>query len=60
MSGSDYSSGFDQPRLVVKKVLAKPQREGDGAVVRRSIGRFVLLLLLLLFWAILIRGFWFS
>ena len=42
MSGSDHSSGFDQPRLVVKKVLAKPQREGEGAVVRRSIGRFVL------------------
>lgn len=39
MSGSDHSSGFDQPRLVVKKVLAKPQREGEGAVVRRSIGR---------------------
>uniref|UniRef100_F6HSA1 Uncharacterized protein n=1 Tax=Vitis vinifera TaxID=29760 RepID=F6HSA1_VITVI len=39
MSGSDHSSGFDQPRLVVKKVLAKPQCEGEGAVVRRSIGR---------------------
>ncbi|VFQ67054.1 unnamed protein product [Cuscuta campestris] len=33
------SSGFDQPRLVVKKVLAKQQSEGDGARVRRSIGR---------------------
>ncbi|KAK6930624.1 Pirin, C-terminal domain [Dillenia turbinata] len=40
MSGSDQPfSGFDQPRLVVKKVLSKPQSEGDGAVVRRSIGR---------------------
>ncbi|KAL6321677.1 hypothetical protein AAG906_031185 [Vitis piasezkii] len=39
MSGSDHSSGFDQPRLVVKKVLAKPQREGEGVVVRRSIGK---------------------
>ncbi|CAI0452197.1 unnamed protein product [Linum tenue] len=33
------SSGFDSPRLVTKKVLAKLQREGDGAAVRRSIGR---------------------
>ncbi|XP_027117178.2 pirin-like protein [Coffea arabica] len=38
-TSSDQSSGFDSPRLVVKKVLAKPQSEGDGAVVRRSIGR---------------------
>ncbi|CAN0858104.1 Pirin-like protein [Linum grandiflorum] len=33
------SSGFDSPRLVTKKLLAKLQREGDGAAVRRSIGR---------------------
>lgn len=59
MSGSDHSSGFDQPRLVVKKVLAKPQREGDGAVVRRSIGRFVCLFFFLV-GGILICGFWFS
>ncbi|KAL7177025.1 hypothetical protein ACSBR2_030372 [Camellia fascicularis] len=39
MSASDQSSCFNRPRLIVKKVLAKPQREGDGAVVRRSIGR---------------------
>ncbi|KAK2986402.1 hypothetical protein RJ640_022400 [Escallonia rubra] len=39
MSASDQASGFTRPRLVTKKVLAKPQREGDGAVVRRSIGR---------------------
>ncbi|EPS70636.1 hypothetical protein M569_04121, partial [Genlisea aurea] len=31
--------GFRVPRLVVKRVLAKPQSEGQGAVVRRSIGR---------------------
>ncbi|CAH9108793.1 unnamed protein product [Cuscuta europaea] len=37
-SGSVYS-GFDNPRLVVKKVLAKQQKEGEGANVRRSIGR---------------------
>ncbi|KAK1418940.1 hypothetical protein QVD17_28093 [Tagetes erecta] len=30
---------FSSPRLVTKKVLAKSQSEGDGAVVRRSIGR---------------------
>ncbi|KAK9155394.1 hypothetical protein Sjap_002874 [Stephania japonica] len=29
-------------RVVVKKFLARPQSEGDGAVVRRSIGRFEL------------------
>ncbi|KAL5715064.1 hypothetical protein ACHQM5_016943 [Ranunculus cassubicifolius] len=27
-----------QPRLVVKKISAKPQHEGDRAIVRRSIG----------------------
>ncbi|WJX59601.1 hypothetical protein P8452_44907 [Trifolium repens] len=31
-----------EPRLVARKFLAKPQREGVGAVVRRSIGRFEL------------------
>ncbi|KAL1561575.1 pirin-like protein [Salvia divinorum] len=39
MSATDQSVGFEQPRLVAKKVLAKLQSEGDGAVVRRSIGR---------------------
>lgn len=38
-STSDQGSSFSSPRFVVKKVLAKSQREGDGAVVRRSIGR---------------------
>ncbi|XP_059285373.1 pirin-like protein [Lycium ferocissimum] len=33
------SSVFTRPRLVVKKLLARAQNEGDGAVVRRSIGR---------------------
>lgn len=33
-------SAFEQPRLVAKKVMAKPQSEGEGAVVRRSIGRY--------------------
>lgn len=33
------SSEFNTPRLVVNKVLAESQREGDGATVRRSIGR---------------------
>ncbi|KAF8388503.1 hypothetical protein HHK36_027176 [Tetracentron sinense] len=42
MSGRDQTSGFNRPRLVVKRVLAKPQYEGDGAVVRRSIGRIEL------------------
>lgn len=39
MSGSETNCGFDNPRSVVKKVLAESQREGDGATVRRSIGR---------------------
>ncbi|XP_068647097.1 pirin-like protein [Aristolochia californica] len=39
---SDESSSFDTPRSVVKRVLAKPQREGEGVVVRRSIGRMEL------------------
>ncbi|KAM5569960.1 pirin-like protein [Rosa sericea] len=38
MSGSDQSPSFNTPRMVVKKVLAKSQSEGDGAVVRRAIG----------------------
>ncbi|MQL82464.1 hypothetical protein Taro_014933 [Colocasia esculenta] len=44
MSGTADACGrdsplFERPRLVVKKVLSKPQYDGDGAVVRRSIGR---------------------
>ncbi|WCJ33026.1 Pirin-like protein [Euphorbia peplus] len=31
-----------QPRQVVQKLLARPQHEGVGAIVRRSIGRFEL------------------
>lgn len=38
MSASHQSPAFDTPRMVVKKVLAKSQSEGDGAVVRRAIG----------------------
>ncbi|XP_017975926.1 PREDICTED: pirin-like protein [Theobroma cacao] len=38
MSEMDPTS-FARPRLVTKKVLAKHQREGDGAIVRRCIGR---------------------
>ncbi|KAI3949216.1 hypothetical protein MKW98_010518 [Papaver atlanticum] len=36
------SSEIREPRMVVRKFPAKPQREGVGAVVRRSIGRFEL------------------
>lgn len=35
------SAMFAKPRVVVKKVLSKEQPEGDGATVRRSIGRWV-------------------
>ncbi|GAA0184749.1 transcription cofactor [Lithospermum erythrorhizon] len=39
MSSSDSQLfGFDQSRLVVKKISPRPQMEGVGAVVRRSIG----------------------
>ncbi|KAF7837095.1 pirin-like protein [Senna tora] len=38
MSESSHQSS-ETPRLVLKKVLAKSQHEGDGAVVRRGIGR---------------------
>ena len=41
MSGSsNTNSDINNPRLVIKKVLAESRREGDGATVRRSIGRF--------------------
>ncbi|GKV37732.1 hypothetical protein SLEP1_g45727 [Rubroshorea leprosula] len=39
MSDSDQNLPFNQPRLVAKKILANLQNEGDGAVVRRGIGR---------------------
>ncbi|XP_062170578.1 pirin-like protein [Alnus glutinosa] len=39
MSDSDQAPAFNRPRLVAKKVPAKLQHEGDGAVVRRGIGR---------------------
>ncbi|CAN6447958.1 unnamed protein product [Victoria cruziana] len=39
---AEHTSSFQKPRHVVKKVLARPQYEGDGAVVRRSIGRLEL------------------
>lgn len=36
------SSVVQHPRTVVRKFLARPQHEGVGAIVRRSIGRFEL------------------
>ncbi|KAI3880328.1 hypothetical protein MKX03_011061 [Papaver bracteatum] len=39
---SEVNQKFNKSRLVIKKVLAKPQREGEGATVRRSIGRMEL------------------
>ncbi|KAE8733993.1 Pirin-like protein [Hibiscus syriacus] len=33
--------GINEPRLVARKFLARPQHEGVGAIVRRSIGRLV-------------------
>ncbi|GAA0148823.1 transcription cofactor [Lithospermum erythrorhizon] len=37
-SSKSEISGFDQPRLVIKKVTPRPQSEGAGAIVFRSIG----------------------
>lgn len=37
-----YNSVVQEPRPVVRKFLARPQPEGVGAIVRRSIGRFEL------------------
>jgi len=43
MPGNDQSCGvLKEPRLVERKFLARPQHEGAGAIVRRSIGRFEL------------------
>ncbi|XP_078433947.1 pirin-like protein [Wolffia australiana] len=39
MSASDAISGITKPRQIIKKVLSRPQIDGDGAMVRRSIGR---------------------
>lgn len=32
---------LNEPRVVVRKFLARPQHEGMGAIVRRSIGRYI-------------------
>ncbi|KAJ1441302.1 RmlC-like cupin domain superfamily [Sesbania bispinosa] len=42
MPEREVCSHVKEPRLVARKFLARPQREGIGAVVRRSIGRFEL------------------
>ncbi|KAJ1292735.1 hypothetical protein BS78_01G012900 [Paspalum vaginatum] len=39
MSSSSSAVPFENPRAVVKKLLAESQPEGQGATVRRSIGR---------------------
>ncbi|KAJ6842979.1 pirin-like protein [Iris pallida] len=39
MSANCEAPSFEMPRSVVKKVLAEAQQEGEGASVRRSIGR---------------------
>jgi hypothetical protein len=40
MPGSDQNCDvLREPRLVERKFLARPQHEGAGAIVRRSIGR---------------------
>ncbi|XP_042444875.1 pirin-like protein [Zingiber officinale] len=42
MADTDNYSSLRKPRHVARKFQARPQREGYGAVVRRSIGRFEL------------------
>ena len=39
-SDAAASTPFEKPRAVVKKLLAESQPEGQGATVRRSIGRY--------------------
>ncbi|PKA57766.1 Pirin-like protein [Apostasia shenzhenica] len=39
-SSADHTPAILKPRFVVEKVLSKEQQEGDGATVRRSIGRY--------------------
>jgi quercetin 2,3-dioxygenase len=39
-SSASDAAPFEKPRAVVKKVLAESQPEGQGATVRRSIGRY--------------------
>jgi len=39
-SDAAASAPFEKPRAVVKKLLAESQSEGQGATVRRSIGRY--------------------
>lgn len=39
MALQSFGSLIKEPRFVVRKFLARPQHEGLGAVVRRSIGR---------------------
>lgn len=43
MPEKDISFAVKEPRLVVRKFLARPQHEGLGAIVRRSIGRYVII-----------------
>ncbi|MQM20698.1 hypothetical protein Taro_053722 [Colocasia esculenta] len=42
MSKGEHPCELQKPRQVARKFLARPQHEGMGAVVRRSIGRFEL------------------
>ncbi|XP_022139418.1 pirin-like protein [Momordica charantia] len=42
MPEKESHSAVAEPRLVARKFLARPQHEGLGAIVRRSIGRFEL------------------
>ncbi|KAK6934531.1 Pirin, C-terminal domain [Dillenia turbinata] len=42
MPQTEISNVLSDPRTVVRNFLARPQHEGVGAVVRRSIGRFEL------------------
>lgn len=49
MGSTESTSGesvFAKPRGLVKKLLSREQPEGDGATVRRSIGRWVFSLIL--------------
>lgn len=40
MAEAGQAPFFDKPRLVVNKVLARPQQESAGGIFRRCIGRY--------------------
>lgn len=59
MPETESSCVLEEPRQVVRKFLARPQHEGVGAIVRRSIGRYKqeIEIDIFGFWGLLVDGF---